>query len=332
MARGHRPNEHMKLASLPDRRAATHPDARAVSDTRESLTNSDLLSRVQDAAAHLAEAGVGPGDVVALRLTNRIELIVLLFAIWRLGAAVTPVNPALTAAEVRRQVLDAEARVVVVEDGTQIEGVLTFDVEAVGRAGSGAAVAAHEDASALALLIYTSGTTGTPKGVVLDHANVGDRASMLIEGLDLSAEDHCLLILPLFHVNGLVVSVVSPLLAGGSVHVSDRFDPQTFFGVVHDQRPTCVSAVPTILSMLTALPDDAPADTSSLRFVVCGAAPAPSALLDRFEQRFGMPVRSSYEGPTSCGAISIGQRRRPRPSSTGGCTPATWAGSTPAAT
>ena len=284
----------MHLASLPDRRASTHPNDRAVSDSRGSLTNRDLLSRVQACAAHLAEAGVGPRDVVALRLTNRGELIVLLFAAWRLGAAVTPVNPALTRGEVQRQVLDAQARVVVVEGGMRIDGVPTLDVDTVGGDHAGATVAAHEGSSGLALLIYTSGTTGTPKGVMLDHANIDHMARMIVEGLGIGADDRCLLILPLFHVNGLVVSVISPLLAGGSVHVSDRFDPQTFFAVVREQRPTFVSVVPTILSMLTALPDDAPVDTSSLRFIVCGAAPAASDLLDRAERRFDTPVLEGY--------------------------------------
>ena len=66
----------------------------------------------------------------------------------------------------------------------------------------------------LALLIYTSGTTGRPKGVMLDNANLNAMCAMVIEGFELTDADHSLLILPLFHVNGIVVSVLSPLLAG----------------------------------------------------------------------------------------------------------------------
>lgn len=92
----------MNFASLPDRRAALDPDGAAVSDGRQALTNVQLLRRVQAAARHLQDLGIGPGDVVALKLTNRVEFVLLLFAVWRLGATITPVNPSMTDVEVAR--------------------------------------------------------------------------------------------------------------------------------------------------------------------------------------------------------------------------------------
>ena len=88
------------------------------------------------------------------------------------------------------------------------------------------------DPSALALLIFTSGTTGVPKGVMLDHANLDAMAEMGRQALDIGPADRCLLILPLFHVNGIVVSVLMPLLAGASVVIAERFDPQHFFDLI----------------------------------------------------------------------------------------------------
>ena len=152
---------------------------------------------------------------------------------------------------------------------------------------------------ALALLIYTSGTTGKPKGVMLDHANLTAMVGMITTALDLTAADRCLLILPLFHVNGILVSVLSPLAAGGCTTVTGRFSPSTFFDTVEAVRPTYFSAVPAIYAMLSALPADVEPDTSSVRFAICGAAPMPAELIARFEQRYGTTIIEGY-GLSEC--------------------------------
>ncbi|MFD4510879.1 class I adenylate-forming enzyme family protein [Streptomyces sp. NPDC058457] len=286
----------MNFASLPDRRAEADPQGAAVADGQGSLTNTRLLQRVRTAARQLNDLGIGPGDVVALKLTNRIEFVVLLFAAWRLGATVTPVNPSMTDVEVIRQLKDSGARLLVAEDGTETTaGLATLTVGELSDQVAEWHRAPHLDSSALALLIYTSGTTGVPKGVMLDHANIDAMVEMGRQSLQVGPSDRCLLILPLFHVNGIVVSVLTPLLAGASVVVAGgRFDPRGFFDLVERERPTFFSAVPTIYAMLAALPDDVRPDTSSLRFGVCGAAPASAELLTRFEARYGFPLVEGY--------------------------------------
>ena len=112
----------MTFASLPDRRADLDPNGPAVSDGTRSLTNAGLLERVRAARRHLDERGVGAGDVVALKLRNRVEFVVLLFTCWRLGATVTPVNPSLTDAEDMRQLEASGARLLVVDDGVSGSG------------------------------------------------------------------------------------------------------------------------------------------------------------------------------------------------------------------
>ncbi|MFG2961189.1 class I adenylate-forming enzyme family protein [Streptomyces sp. NPDC048291] len=294
----------MNFASLPDRRTALDPDGPAVADGRRSLTNNQLLSRVRAAAHHLQDLGVGRGDVVALKLTNRVEFVLLLFAAWRLGATVTPVNPSMTDIEVARQLADSGARLLVVEDGAAAPaGLTTLAVGELRDEAPGWDQAPYPDPSALALLIYTSGTTGVPKGVMLDHANIDAMVEMGRLALELGPGDRCLLILPLFHVNGIVVSILTPLLVGASVAIAGRFDPGTFFDLVERERPTFFSAVPTIYSMLAALPDEVRPDTSSLRFAVCGAAPASAELLTRFEARYGFPLVEGYGlSEATCGS------------------------------
>jgi long-chain acyl-CoA synthetase len=285
----------MNFASLPDRRANLDPNGPAVSDGTRSLTNAGLLDRVRAARRHLQELGVGAGDVVALKLRNRVEFVVLLFACWRLSATVTPVNPTLTEAEVGRQLAASSVRLLVVEDEVSAPGgVPTMAVGNLYAKGPGWDGPPLVDPSALALLIFTSGTTGVPKGVMLDHANLDAMAEMGRQALGVGPADRCLLILPLFHVNGIVVSVLMPLLAGASVVIAERFDPHTFFAAVEQHRPTFFSAVPTIYTLLAALPDTVRPDTSSVRFGICGAAPASAELLDRFEARYGIPLIEGY--------------------------------------
>ena len=265
----------MNVVFLPDHRTGLDPDGAAVSDGSQSLTNAQLLHRVRSASRHLRDLGVRPGDVVALKLTNRVEFVVLLFAVWRLRAAITPIDPSVPDVEVGRQLADSGARLLVAEDSAPAHAGVTTVAAGDLRQGFGwPDVLPPPDPSEVALLIYTSGATSLPKGQMLDHANLAAMAASEGGALELGPSDRCLVTLPLFDVNGIVVSVLTPLLAGASVVIAERIDPRTFFDVVERQRPTFVRAAPTVHTMLAALPPGVQPDTSSLRFGICRAAPA----------------------------------------------------------
>ncbi|QKV90641.1 AMP-binding protein [Streptomyces sp. NA02950] len=323
----------MRFALLPDLRAQDAPDALCIADDTVSLSNAEFLTRVRAAAASLRRRGIRSGDVVAVMLPNRVDLVVALFAAWRLGAAVTPVNPALTATEAAYQIADSAARVVIRPDETPpdpddapgTDGGPGLGADRVGTdellrgVEESADLAApaddtRDDADATALLIYTSGTTGRPKGVILSHANLSAMATMMIETSRLREDEHSLLVLPLFHVNGIVVGVLSPLLVGGRVTIAGRFKAETFFRTVEAVRPTCFSAVPAIYAMLAALPESERPDTSSVRFAACGAAPMPAELIERIEGRYGFPVLEGYglsEGTCASTVNPIDGPRKP---------------------
>jgi O-succinylbenzoate-CoA ligase len=294
----------MYFAELPDTRAARDPDAPALSDDHNgTLTNAALLARVKSAAARLSAAGVGQGDVVAVKLPNRVELIIVLFAAWRLGAAATPINPSLTVPEVDYQLSDSAARVLVTHDDAEhLPGVTVLHLDDLSAA-AGSAQIAPLNAEDVALLIYTSGTTGRPKGVELTQHNIMSMTLSMNEAMATGPDAHSLLILPLFHVNGIVVSVLAPLLAGGQATVAGRFHPATFFSIVESVRPTYFSAVPTIYAILAALPAELSPDTSSVRYAICGAAPMPVPLIGAFENRYGIPIIEGY-GLSECSCAS----------------------------
>ena len=156
------------------------------------------------------------------------------------------VNPSLTKADVVRQLEASSAQLLVAEDGASGPGaVRTLAVSDLLREALESDPPPHVDPSTLALLIFTNGTTGEPaKGVMLDHANLDAMAEMGRQALGIGPADRSLLILPLFHVNGIVVSVLMPLLAGASVVIAERFDPRTFFDTVDHHRLTFFFAVP----------------------------------------------------------------------------------------
>src|SRR6201995_5811946 len=103
----------MNLAALPDRRAEHDPSGPSIADDNINLTNAEFLDAVIRAAAVLQAHGVSAGDVVAIMLPNTASFVVSLFASWRLGAAVTPMNPSLRPAEVTYQLSDAAAKVLI---------------------------------------------------------------------------------------------------------------------------------------------------------------------------------------------------------------------------
>ncbi|WP_308426161.1 class I adenylate-forming enzyme family protein [Nocardia rhizosphaerihabitans] len=280
----------MHFASLPDTRAEQDPIQPCLSDDRLLLNNGDFAGRVRGAAAAFSAVGIGTDDIVAIMLPNQVELVVALFAAWRLGAAVTPIDPALTQEEAEYQLADSGAKLVVSENSNFSVPTITPD----GLPTDGVTPEVECDPNSLALVIYTSGTTGRPKGVLLDHSNLTAMCEISAEFTELSAADHSLVILPLFHANGIVLGILTPLLVGGRATIARRFTPDTFFSVVGRVRPTYFSAVPAIYAMTLGRPLAEPVDFSSVRFVVCGGAPMPAQYITAFEARFGVPIVEGY--------------------------------------
>ena len=285
------------LSYLPWNRPASYDDRACVRDDRFALTYAEFGAWVDAAAEQLAEHGVGRGSVVAIMLPNRVELLVAMVASWRLGAAATPINPVFTAYEADYQIDDADSVVVITAgDDAPSGGRPTIAVDELRRTARrpGSLPEPFTTVDDIALLIYTSGSTGRPKGVILNHANTAAMASMMAEHLGITGDDHSLLVLPLFHVNAICVSFLAPISVGGQLSIQARFQPRPFLSAIEQLRPTYFSAVPTIYSHLVSQPDDVVADTSSIRFAICGAAPASKQLLEATERRFGFPLVEGY--------------------------------------
>ena len=308
------------LARIPFARAEQDPTGSCVRDGERDLGNARFAADVRRLAQRLGRLGVAPGDTVAVMLPNCAEIVTTMFAAWYRGSALTPVNAALTDDEARYQLQDSAAAVLVGDERARAlaasVGIAWLDAASIHADEPDGTATEPDDgpvatAGDFALIIYTSGTTGRPKGVLLDHANLDAMSGSLVEHFSLTAADTSLLVLPLFHANGLIAGTLAPLRAGGDVVVAPRFSPDTFWDLVESHRPTYFSAVPTIYAVLDAR-TEREVDTSSLRFLVCGAAPMPAELIVRFEERFGVPVVEGYGLSESSVASNINPLDGPR--------------------
>ncbi|MGD9304959.1 MAG: AMP-binding protein [Desulfobacterales bacterium] len=143
-----------------------------------------------------------------------------------------------------------------------------------------------------ALLIYTSGTTGDPKGVLLSHKNMVTGGQYTIAAHGLTAEDRALCSLPLYHINGQVVTVVAPLISAGSVVMPHKFSTANFWELISDYGCTWFSVVPTIISYLATATDlkGKNLNLDQLRFGRSASSALPPSLHKDFENKFKVSI------------------------------------------
>ncbi|MEJ2576670.1 MAG: AMP-binding protein, partial [Gammaproteobacteria bacterium] len=147
-----------------------------------------------------------------------------------------------------------------------------------------------------AVLIYTSGTTGRPKGVLLSHGNAVAGGRNTAEAHQLTARDRAMCVLPLYHINGQMVTVMGPLVSGGSVVMPQRFSTSNFWSVMAEHGCTWFSVVPTIIAYLLEQAERegferaALGGLAGLRFGRSASAPLAPEMHKAFEERFGVPI------------------------------------------
>jgi acyl-CoA synthetase (AMP-forming)/AMP-acid ligase II len=158
-----------------------------------------------------------------------------------------------------------------------------------------------------ALLVYTSGTTGAPKGVVLTQYHLLIDAQGIAQWQGITGNQRLMCVLPIHHVNGIVMTLVTPLFAGASVVLNRQFSSSTFWRRITAERVHIVSVVPTLLQFCLDYADQQQAkgepvwgdgihqqDMTHFRHIVCGAGTLAMALARAFEERFGIPILHGY--------------------------------------
>ena len=303
----------MNLSRIIAHWAGMTPDKCAIHFDGVDMSYATLWQRIEAASATLAQRfAVQPGERIAYLGLNHPDFIVLLMALARLGAIAVPLNLRLAAGELAAILDNAGVRLLFCD----------APLRAVGGAAAASAgvplepsVVLEEPAPVLVpqgfpgddqdplLLVYTSGTTGKPKGAVHTQANLLWNIQSAIAAQDLTAADHLLNPLPMFHVGGLCIQLLPVLAAGGTVTLHARFDAGRWIADVVARRPTLSLLVPATLKAILDHPAWPDADLSSLRFINTGSSTVPRSLIEAVHAR-GVPVSQVY-GATETGPVSI---------------------------
>ena len=296
------------LGSWTARRARATPERTALVHGTRRLTYAALDDRVRALAAGLAGLGVERGARVAYVGPNHPAFVETLFATTALGAVFVPLNARLAAQEHAFALADTEARVLVHAAGVSDAASLTSGVSdatsltllEVGGSYDELITTTGErrdpvevDPDDTAILLYTSGTTGRPKAARLSHANLTWNALNVLVDVDLARDEVCLLSAPLFHAAALGMTCLPVLLKGGTLVLEEAFDVDRTLDLVPAEGVTIMFGVPTMFAELARAPRFEDTDLSSVRYLLCGGAPVPPALLERYAER-GLTFLQGY--------------------------------------
>ena len=294
----------LRAGAAPDRLFLIAPDDDA------ELTYAGLRRATRDVALRLRdEWGVGPGDNVGLLMANGLDFVVVYFGIMALGAVACPINTALREDEVGAILAGAAIDVVCADaDSAPLArragcpaGRVCDDPRSLWRArrpaGRDDAPPPRVNADSIAQIVHTSGSTGRPKGVMLSHRNILADCYYIVDWMGFGPGDRSLCILPLYHTNAEMHSVIAALVAGASVVVPRRFSASAFWTLAAETGATYCSAAPTVLYILLEAhraSGAAAPPAHGLRLFICGSSPLPTPLLEAFERTFGAVVIEGY--------------------------------------
>jgi len=301
------------------------PDRLALATPHGDRSYEDLNANINRLGRALRARGLEAGDSVAVMCTNRPEFLEVLYAAQRVGLRFTPINWHLTGPEAGYIVEDCEAkaficsgdlgervveaaaaggpRLVKINTGGYLPGFEMY--HSVVAAEHGADI---EDPLVGTQMLYTSGTTGRPKGVHRTSAAVSALATVNFCGYDeewFTSTDAHLLTGPLYHAAPLAFSVAVPFLYGVPIVIMDHWDAVDALRLVERHGITHTHMVPTMFHRLLALPAEERErfDTSSLRFVIHGAAPCPVPVKQRLIEWLGPVVVEYYAATEGLGTL-----------------------------
>jgi len=336
-------------------RAAIQADRAFLIYEGQEVSWREFQEKVERTVQLLRSYGVSPGDRVAVMAENSADYVAIVFATMAAGAIFVPINPDLKPAEAEYIVEHAEPAVVFASDAaagtlqrisaTFAKGIKTLALAAgLDQLGQAHTSAANTGASArrqdgpgkesvtekrstagtehgkpddTGLILYTSGTTGFPKGVMHSQQNMVVAGEYCVERLHLQPEDRMLCILPFFHINALIYSLMGAAVAGASLVIAPRFSASGFWKLAADTGATQVNIIAAVGRILMRRPRSEFIPGHKLRKLY--GAPITPDIYRAFQNEFGIPTliegygltetpcvcSNPYSGPQRVGSIGI---------------------------
>ncbi len=284
-----------------------------------TLTFAELRAAIRSFAGGLEARGFGPGDTLALMAPNIPEYAVVFHGVALAGGTVTTLNPTYTADEIRHQLNDSKASIMVTVSAVlpvaqaAVEGTAVTEVFSIDPADGASPISGLfgdpidqvevDPATHVVVMPYSSGTTGLSKGVMLTHRNLVANLAQMTHVLEYGDNEVAIAALPFFHIYGMQVLMNGLLANGCTVITMARFDLPAALGLIQDRKVTQFFAVPPMVLALAKHPIIDNYDLSSLKLVFSGAAPLGAELAQEAATRIGCEVTQGY-GMTELSPVS----------------------------
>ena len=311
----------MTLAHLLELAALRWPGAEAVVDGDRRLTYADLHARARSLAAAFRDLGVGRGDRVLIALRNRLEHVLVYWALQTMGGVPTPVNFRLAAAQMQYLLRDSGARVVVFEAdtaGAVLPATAGHDVRLVWvgatearpadalalRELSGEGECAAPVESDLSLILYTSGTTGRPKGVPRTHRNHDAGAVAQALQCGYTWGERTLGVMPLYHTMG-IHALTSMAAVNGCFVCQPEWSAARALRLIREERITALYLIPTLFYDLVHAPAFSREAVESVSKLGYAGAPMLAALTEDCVKAFAPAVFVNHYGSTEIYTFSV---------------------------
>ncbi|MBW0522592.1 hypothetical protein O181_062307 [Austropuccinia psidii MF-1] len=286
------------------------------SDQTHSISANQLFKLANDLASTFIKIR-RPQMTISISLSNSIEFLTCFLAISQSALIAAPLNPLYTQNEANFYLSDSNSSLLLVHKGALDPNkpppgailaakklgipiaevsyqphpqsiALNFNINQIAHQFISRAPTKDD----IVLLLHTSGTTGKPKAVPLTHQNMIATIRNIQATYALSPKDRSFIIMPLFHVHGLLAGLFAPLGSGGSCVIPPRFSARTFWNEFILTKSNWYTAVPTIHQILLQTPTPSPLPT--IRFIrSCSSALSP-ATHDQLERAFQAPVLEAY--------------------------------------
>ena len=276
-------------------------------EKHEEFTYSEFETIVNQTSQFLIKSGLKKNNKISLIFHNSSEFLILYFAGLCCGLTIVPINPEMSSREIKYIIEDSNSKTIFYSDTLEFkinkirDSLLNADFkktksikDLLSLYDTGKKIECDQvSLNDMAVIIYTSGTTGNPKGVILSHLNLLSDAMGISKWFQFTKDSRCLCILPLFHNNGQITTLLAPLYAGAStIIIKGKISLYAFWFLVNEYQATWTSVMASILSILLSLPNER--KDNSLTGILCGGQILTRSVQEQFEKRFNVPIFEGY--------------------------------------